>query len=169
MRDVSKYLDNSIIAIALPFMGFGIMLLLSFVWSPPSADKLTLLKGTVDDIYIKKIHRGGDQLAMILKSQEKIYRINQTIEYLDAGSNILKQIVVDDEVEVWVEKDNLWRDIYWVWQIKKNNQIVLSYSSAFNKSIKEKDDLISISSISIGIGITILSINVVVKQLRRAT
>ena len=169
MRKVAKYLDNKSIALALPFLGFGLILLLSLVMEPPSADKLTLIKGTVDDIYIHKFPRGGHQFRMMLKSQEKKYRVYQDILYFDGGSNILKQIEVDDTVVVWVEKDNLWRDIYWVWQIKKNNHFVLSYSNALLKRIKDQDDSVSISTISIGIGLTILSINAIVKQLRRAT
>ena len=90
-----------------------------------SRDELSKIEGRVERVEHTHLAKGGPKIHIYVTGQGKTHHITQDeLRGVTTSINTLKS---GDAVVALVKHDSLWRDLEWLWELRRDGQLLLSY------------------------------------------
>lgn len=101
------------------------------------------ISGRVQAVFTTKAPKSGPQLNIYLRDSARLWHLVQHDMHNDAPS--ISMIRVGDLVTARVGSDLLNRDIYWLWELQRGDEVLLRYDQTLRSLQKRSKEMRSVS------------------------
>ncbi len=129
------------------------------VGNPPLFDELTQVEGIVQDINFVMLPDAVRQVRILLGTKNETVRIQARIPSSEKAK--VYGINDGDKVLVWIIKDNMWRDFYWVWQMERSNESIFSYQQLAEPALARCEKMTVVGIIMTCLGISFIGASMI--------
>lgn len=100
-------------------------------------DELRPITGQVEAVTRTNKPKAGPKLNIFVRTPERLVHLTQD----DISSLVprLHEISAGDRIVAMAKRDSLWRDLDWVWELKRGDDVVLSYEQTFAALMQRKE------------------------------
>ena len=131
-------------------------------WELREKHELYEVSGIVESFNVESVYRGGKNMMIQLNSHGVVHRLAQ--DDFTRSIPALKTLQQGDEIDTLVAPDELGRDLEWIWEIRREDQTLLSYEQTLE--LRKPNTLqwfIAIAALLAAIGLLIASIKLRIK------
>ena len=131
-------------------------------WELREKHELYEVSGIVESFNVESVYRGGKKMMIQLNSHGLVHRLAQ--DDFTRSIPALKTLQQGDEINTLVAPDELGRDLEWIWEIRREDQTLLSYEQTLE--LRKPNTLqwfIAIAALLAAIGLLIASIKLRIK------
>ena len=131
-------------------------------WEHREKDDLYEVSGVVESFQVEHVYKSGKKMMLQIRNHGVLHHLIQ--DDFSRSIPMLRTLRQGDEINTLVSPDVLGRDIEWMWEIRRGDEILLSYEQTIElRNPQTQQRVISIAALVAAIVLLFISIRLRIK------